>query len=501
MARSGRRSIRVAGHGPRRVGIRLNIRSSPAEAPIRLDIRSTPAEAPEIRPTLQTGPRRGNWTTRGQTLAQQGHKSLSVRRRPREKDAARRHDSCCGCVDATAGRRRKPDAPGGITSLDATRQEQQPARATALIPHLHLPAFLSKTLHQDQPLRAVENFSRSPPSAGLGLSFFNRHPSPQSTPFASLTSSTASAKPNHHRIVNDFRLAPRGFTRPAPRIACLGSRGPTMTAEWRMQGILCTDRIDRGALRNFVARFHRPALVVRTARSLRPLQKKKHELSPRLPPGTTRSRGLAPKPRVPRMHDHERRLQIPRNTSPPAKGPEYERATPPVLPTYLHHASSTRLFCWPCTTADGRLLPLTPVGCGTSIKLRERRFVTRMPFGELNFDGLRPMLKYVGFPGAGASLSSDLRFSLHCASALGLFLGNNTLFSPHVQQHVTPSRALSVARRESQPDNTLGFSDRMARAKAAMLAREQQHKLTVSIPAIVITPSLNPSLQSDDAKH
>ncbi|OWP01007.1 hypothetical protein B2J93_303 [Marssonina coronariae] len=124
-----------------------------------------------------------------------------------------------------------------------------------------------------------------------------------------------------------------------------------------------------------------------------------------------------------------------------------------------------------------------------------------MPFGELNFDGLRPMLKYVGFPGAGASLSSDLRFSLHCASALGLFLGNNTLFSPHVQQHVTPSRALSVARRESQPDNTLGFSDRMARAKAAMLAREQQHKLTVSIPAIVITPSLNPSLQSDDAKH
>jgi hypothetical protein len=45
----------------------------------------------------------------------------------------------------------------------------------------------------------------------------------------------------------------------------------------------------------------------------------------------------------------------------------------------------------------------------------------------------------------------------------------------------------------------------MARAKAAMLAMEQQHKpastsTATSIPEIVITPSLEPIVESDDEK-
>ncbi|PBP27390.1 hypothetical protein BUE80_DR001527 [Diplocarpon rosae] len=68
------------------------------------------------------------------------------------------------------------------------------------------------------------------------------------------------------------------------------------------------------------------------------------------------------------------------------------------------------------------------------------------------------------------------------------------------QQHSHPSRALSISPRKDQPSSNLGFSDRMARAKAAMLAREQQNKPAMSIPEIIITPSLEPLMMSDDEK-
>jgi len=71
--------------------------------------------------------------------------------------------------------------------------------------------------------------------------------------------------------------------------------------------------------------------------------------------------------------------------------------------------------------------------------------------------------------------------------------------------HSLPSRALYISRPKSQPQPEINFdfTDKMARAKAAMLAMEQQNRPTSSsssIPEIVITPSLEPIVESDDEK-
>ncbi|KAK0121828.1 hypothetical protein ONS95_010110 [Cadophora gregata] len=70
-----------------------------------------------------------------------------------------------------------------------------------------------------------------------------------------------------------------------------------------------------------------------------------------------------------------------------------------------------------------------------------------------------------------------------------------------------PSRALYISRPKShpQPEINFDFIDKMARAKAAMLAMEQQSRPTsssssASIPEIVITPSLERIVESDDKK-
>lgn len=68
-----------------------------------------------------------------------------------------------------------------------------------------------------------------------------------------------------------------------------------------------------------------------------------------------------------------------------------------------------------------------------------------------------------------------------------------------------PSRALYISRPKTQPQPEINFdfTDKMARAKAAMLAMEQQSRPSSSsnsIPEIVITPSLERILESDDEK-
>ncbi|PBP26943.1 hypothetical protein BUE80_DR002091 [Diplocarpon rosae] len=75
-----------------------------------------------------------------------------------------------------------------------------------------------------------------------------------------------------------------------------------------------------------------------------------------------------------------------------------------------------------------------------------------------------------------------------------------TLETSRRQHFSNPSRAPSISPRKDQPSSNLGFSDRMAQAKAAMLAREQQNKPAMSIPEIVITPSLDPIMMSDNEK-
>ncbi len=47
----------------------------------------------------------------------------------------------------------------------------------------------------------------------------------------------------------------------------------------------------------------------------------------------------------------------------------------------------------------------------------------------------------------------------------------------------------------------LDFSDRMALAKAAMLAKEHKYNPNaISVPEIIITPYLDPIMESDDEK-
>ncbi|CZS93242.1 uncharacterized protein RAG0_03614 [Rhynchosporium agropyri] len=65
------------------------------------------------------------------------------------------------------------------------------------------------------------------------------------------------------------------------------------------------------------------------------------------------------------------------------------------------------------------------------------------------------------------------------------------------------NRALCISRTKTkpQPDVNLDFTHKMARAKAAMLAMEQQCRPSnPSVPEIVITPSLVPIIESDDEK-
>ncbi|KAL2064296.1 hypothetical protein VTL71DRAFT_4790 [Oculimacula yallundae] len=66
-----------------------------------------------------------------------------------------------------------------------------------------------------------------------------------------------------------------------------------------------------------------------------------------------------------------------------------------------------------------------------------------------------------------------------------------------------PNRALYISRTkvQAQPAVNFDFTDKMARAKAAMLAMEQQQRpSTPSIPEIIVTPSLEPIVESDDEK-
>lgn len=53
----------------------------------------------------------------------------------------------------------------------------------------------------------------------------------------------------------------------------------------------------------------------------------------------------------------------------------------------------------------------------------------------------------------------------------------------------------------SQVNRKVDFANKMARAKAAMLAKEQQHNpAIVSVPEIIITPSLDRIDESDEEK-
>ncbi|KAI9047999.1 hypothetical protein LZ554_007797 [Drepanopeziza brunnea f. sp. 'monogermtubi'] len=69
------------------------------------------------------------------------------------------------------------------------------------------------------------------------------------------------------------------------------------------------------------------------------------------------------------------------------------------------------------------------------------------------------------------------------------------------QPYSTPSRATCAFQAKPQPDAKLDFSNRMARAKAAMLAREHKyHPSALSVPEIVVTPSLDTVVESDEEK-
>ncbi|EKD17542.1 uncharacterized protein L3040_006660 [Drepanopeziza brunnea f. sp. 'multigermtubi'] len=68
------------------------------------------------------------------------------------------------------------------------------------------------------------------------------------------------------------------------------------------------------------------------------------------------------------------------------------------------------------------------------------------------------------------------------------------------QPYSSPSRATYASPANSQPDAKLDFSNRMARAKAAMLAREHKYHPYMFVPEIAVSPSLDTVLESDEEK-